>query len=58
MPALSCVPGQLIRSPEEEHDLSMMENLSEASILRVLEERFKRDIIQVIMDNGHALNVK
>ena len=35
------------RSPETEHDLSLMENLNEESILSVLEERFMHDVIQV-----------
>ena len=38
---------QMSRSADTEHDLSAMENLNEASILRVLEERFSHDVIQV-----------
>ena len=37
------------RSAGTEHDLSAMENLNEVSILRVLEKRFKQDVIQVYM---------
>jgi len=36
------------RSAETEHDLSIMENLNEVSILRVLKERFSHDVIQVM----------
>ena len=40
---------QISRSADTEHDLSAMENLNEASILRVLEERFSHDVIQVCL---------
>ena len=39
---------RMSRSAETEHDLSVMENLNEVSILKVLEERFKHDVIQVM----------
>ncbi len=38
---------QTARSADTEHDLSAMENLNEVSILHVLKERFKHDVIQV-----------
>ncbi|KAK2155486.1 hypothetical protein NP493_2068g00002 [Ridgeia piscesae] len=37
---------QTARSADTEHDLSAMENLNEVSILHVLKERFKHDVIQ------------
>ena len=43
---------QVSRSPDTEHDLSVMENLNEVSILRVLEERFMHDVIQVMSDTA------
>ena len=39
---------RVCRSADTENDLAAMENLNEVSILRVLQERFRHDVIQVM----------
>ena len=54
VPRVAARPGgnmrRVSRSADTENDLAAMENLNEVSILRVLQERFRHDVIQVIED--------